>query len=173
MRTLPIAPIPNCPKTGCLVCAAPLHYHHLPRRVVCYFCAATCETSETCEKGHYICNRCHCLPANDLIERLCLAGNHTDPLALANGLMAASPLAMHGPEHHFLVPAVLLPRPAGSFFFLPPASWRPFPGCPGSTLPLQRPQPRMFEKELPLLPETLISFTKTLLTKLYTNLTEG
>ena len=40
--------------------------------------------------------------------RACLASAVTDPVALATGLMQHPKVKMHGPEHHFLVPAALL-----------------------------------------------------------------
>jgi hypothetical protein len=42
------------------------------------------------------------------IEQTCLASGETDPLTLALAIMAKQPIAVNGPEHHFLVPAVLL-----------------------------------------------------------------
>ena len=61
-----------------------------------------------CVEGHFICDDCHRLPAEDLIETTCLETNVVDPLLLAISLMRHPALKMHGPEHHFLVPAVLL-----------------------------------------------------------------
>lgn len=44
----------------------------------------------------------------DLIERVCLTTTETDPLALACTIMQRPQISLHGPEHHFLVPAVLI-----------------------------------------------------------------
>ncbi len=43
-----------------------------------------------------------------MIEKLCIDSESKDPIRLAMALMNSSGLQMHGPEHHFLVPAVLL-----------------------------------------------------------------
>jgi hypothetical protein len=61
-----------------------------------------------CPAGHFICDDCHRLPAEDFIEKACLCTDIGDPLELAVTLMRGDPIKMHGPEHHFLVPAVLL-----------------------------------------------------------------
>ena len=45
---------------------------------------------------------------NDFIERYCIASDEPDPLAMALTLMRNPALKMHGPEHHFLVSAVLI-----------------------------------------------------------------
>ncbi|HVP15956.1 MAG TPA: DUF5714 domain-containing protein [candidate division Zixibacteria bacterium] len=48
------------------------------------------------------------MPGNYLIENFCNTSKITDPLELALILMRNPKIKMHGPEHHFLVPAVLL-----------------------------------------------------------------
>jgi hypothetical protein len=48
------------------------------------------------------------LDAYDYIENYCKSSPHTDPGALINEIMKNSAIKMHGPEHHFLVPAVLI-----------------------------------------------------------------
>ena len=93
---------------GCLVCGADLVYAEQPRQLACVCCGAELPTHAACVNGHFICDQCHGLPALDLIERTCLASSDTDPLRLAIGLMGNPAVKMHGPEHHFLVPAVLI-----------------------------------------------------------------
>jgi hypothetical protein len=48
------------------------------------------------------------LAGNDLIEKYCIGSTSQDPLELAISLMKKPQIKMHGPEHHFLVPAVIL-----------------------------------------------------------------
>jgi hypothetical protein len=50
----------------------------------------------------------HASPAMDLIERTCAASEEKDPLAIAHRLLHDPALKRHGPEHDFLVPAVLV-----------------------------------------------------------------
>lgn len=95
-------------RSGCLVCGNELYYSVVSRRETCYYCGATAETNMRCESGHFVCDDCHNGSANDLIERFCRTTDSTSPLSLALTLMANPLVKMHGPEHHFLVPAVLL-----------------------------------------------------------------
>jgi len=44
----------------------------------------------------------------DLVTATCLGSTTRDPLRLAEQLMRSPLFHMHGPEHHFLVPAVLI-----------------------------------------------------------------
>ncbi len=95
-------------RSGCLVCGNELHYSVVPCRETCYYCGSTGETNMYCDNGHFVCDACHNGSANDLIERFCRTTDSTAPLSLALTLMANPLVKMHGPEHHFLVPAVLL-----------------------------------------------------------------
>jgi uncharacterized protein DUF5714 len=93
---------------GCLVCGVPLAYRTAAAPVACSLCGAAGSSPVTCQAGHFVCDACHAAPAREVIERVCLASGSTDPVALATGLMRHPSLKLHGPEHHFLVPATLL-----------------------------------------------------------------
>jgi hypothetical protein len=95
-------------KSGCAFCGKELQYLDRAEELHCIFCNRTFSTEARCVDGHFVCDACHALSANDLIERFTIASDSTDPVAMALTLMKAAPLKMHGPEHHFLVPAVLL-----------------------------------------------------------------
>ncbi len=95
-------------RSGCLVCGKELLYSQDPTMETCYYCGATSETNTRCGNGHFVCDACHNGTANDLIERYCCGADSISPLYLASTLMANSLVKTHGPEHHFLVPAVLL-----------------------------------------------------------------
>jgi hypothetical protein len=58
--------------------------------------------------GHFVCNLCYRLGPDDAIEQFCSRTENTDPLAMAITLMQNPVIGMHGPEHHILVPAVLI-----------------------------------------------------------------
>ena len=95
-------------KSGCLVCGADLVY--LPRHEAqtCLYCGNTGESNARCSQGHYVCDACHGADAAGLIEGFCAGTSLRDPVEMAVTLMRHPSVAMHGPEHHFLVPAVLL-----------------------------------------------------------------
>jgi hypothetical protein len=90
------------------LCGAPLVYLALPERLACAYCGQSFESSARCAAGHYVCDGCHSLGANDVIEQFCLQSTQTDPVEMALTLMKHPSFNMHGPEHHYLVPAVLL-----------------------------------------------------------------
>jgi len=95
-------------RTGCMVCGKPLRYLESPEEHECAYCHRVQKTSALCEDGHFVCDRCHSLSADDAIEQYCVRTAETDPVRMAITLMQNPVVNMHGPEHHFLVPAVLL-----------------------------------------------------------------
>ena len=95
-------------KTDCLICGAELIYLDSAQPLECAYCRQTFDSNVACADGHYICDECHSLPAIDLIRQFCVGSESTDPLEMALTLMRHPAVKMHGPEHHFLVPAVLL-----------------------------------------------------------------
>lgn len=94
-------------KSGCIICGQPLVYGQ-SLLSECSYCHNTFLTEVRCESGHYICDSCHSATGNDLIEAVCQSTTLQDPIEIALTLMRDSRIMMHGPEHHFLVPAVLL-----------------------------------------------------------------
>ena len=95
-------------RTGCLICGAELTYEIDYTQSECSICHKCYQSNVKCKNGHFICDQCHSLSANDLIENVCVNSESNDPMELATIVMNSPQLQMHGPEHHFLVPAVLL-----------------------------------------------------------------
>jgi hypothetical protein len=95
-------------RSGCLLCGADLEYFDEHRQLSCHFCGTTASGNAHCVNGHYICDGCHRGSAHDVIELACISSDARDPVVLAKTLMKHPSMNMHGPEHHFLVPAVLL-----------------------------------------------------------------
>lgn len=100
--------MPPLHDTGCLLCGAELIYGTQPRLLSCTLCGTAASSPAHCAQGHFVCDRCHGLPALDFIEQTCRASSDPDPIRLADALMRNPAVKMHGPEHHFLVPAVLI-----------------------------------------------------------------
>lgn len=94
-------------KVNCLICNEELVYGNKTTRQTCYFCKEVYESSISCSKGHYICDSCHSSDAFTAITDYCLKSNSINPLKMALDLMNHPSINMHGPEHHYLVPAVL------------------------------------------------------------------
>ncbi len=95
-------------RTDCLVCGGELVYEEGLDKLECFYCHEVYDSNVKCKNDHFVCDRCHSLPAMELIESYCIASKIEDPLELALTLMRNPNVKLHGPEHHFLVPAVLL-----------------------------------------------------------------
>lgn len=95
-------------RTGCLVCGDDIAYSEAETALTCFFCGVSKKSHACCRMGHFVCDDCHNAGANDLIARYCSNADCVSPVALAMTLMKNPAVKMHGPEHHFLVPAVLL-----------------------------------------------------------------
>jgi hypothetical protein len=94
-------------RTGCVVCGEELVYGE-SEALECFYCHKMCDSNVKCLDSHFVCDVCHSASANELIESFCSTSTLEDPLEMALILMRNSAVKMHGPEHHFLVPAVLL-----------------------------------------------------------------
>jgi hypothetical protein len=96
------------PKTGCLICGAILEYLQTSEQRTCARCGEEKTANATCINGHFICDACHVQTPQEIIQRTCLGSGETDMIALLQEIRRADPFPMHGPEHHILVPAVIL-----------------------------------------------------------------
>ena len=101
-------------RSGCLVCGAALEYLAASEPMTCASCGARASSAARCTSGHFVCDACHAASAKDVIERHCAATTSTDPLEIARTLMRHPKVKLHGPEHHFLVPAALLAADANA-----------------------------------------------------------
>lgn len=94
-------------KFNCLICNEEVLYENESKERVCYFCKKTYESAIVCKNGHYVCDACHSSDALTAITNYCLNSDSINPLEMAVDLMKHPAINMHGPEHHYLVPAVL------------------------------------------------------------------
>ncbi|MCX7985499.1 MAG: DUF5714 domain-containing protein [Bacteroidales bacterium] len=95
-------------QSGCLICGADLVYKSAIEEKNCFICLQPNNSNAECVNGHYVCDTCHSSDAIKVIKSLCLNYSSKDPIQLAMSIMDSPAIKMHGPEHHFLVPAVLL-----------------------------------------------------------------
>ena len=95
-------------RSGCMVCGAPLVYHSQSSEVACSYCGTRGETTATCENGHFVCDACHSEDALEVIERICLETDETDMIALLERIRGHEAMPVHGPEHHAMVPGIIL-----------------------------------------------------------------
>ncbi|MCF8298380.1 MAG: hypothetical protein K9J13_12610 [Saprospiraceae bacterium] len=102
-------------KSNCIICKAELVYSE-SEILKCQFCDREFEENVKCANGHFICNDCHSKSAIELILEYCSASESINPMQMADEIMQDPRVKMHGPEHHFLVPAVLITAYCNSTF---------------------------------------------------------
>lgn len=95
-------------KNNCLICNEEVLYLSKSEKLTCYYCKNEYESSMVCKNGHYVCDNCHSKDALTVINEYCNKSISTNPINMAIDLMKHPAIKMHGPEHHFLVPAVLI-----------------------------------------------------------------
>lgn len=93
---------------GCVVCGQELVYAETSIMQTCIYCGREQESSIHCPAGHFVCDRCHRSDALGMIEVITANSKTTNPLEMAREIMSLPSVNMHGPEHHSLVPAVLV-----------------------------------------------------------------
>ena len=92
----------------CMVCGAPLQYLEMERRKKCFYCEQEHVANAVCEEDHFVCDDCHRQDALQVIENICLNSTDTDMIALLKRIRRHHSVPMHGPEHHALVPAIIV-----------------------------------------------------------------
>jgi hypothetical protein len=93
---------------GCLLCGAKIVKAKSILQMRCEICGGTFDSSYHCTDMHYICENCSTTPPYQFIKNTCINYKGNDPIALAVEIMNSPIIKMRGPEHHFIVPAVLL-----------------------------------------------------------------
>lgn len=93
---------------NCSVCGVPLVYDVKPTPSVCGFCGTQQSTLIRCPAGHFVCDACHAKPALEVLADVLRTATSTNPIALLEQVMAHPSVAMHGPEHHAIVPTVIV-----------------------------------------------------------------
>jgi len=94
--------------TNCGVCGRPLVYATEPRVLNCNLCGKEERTLIYCPAGHYVCDSCHSKAAVDVLRQILETTSSSDPITILEQVMAHPSIPMHGPEHHAMVPAVII-----------------------------------------------------------------
>jgi len=95
-------------KDGCIICGSDLVYSERSEVMQCSICKGSYDSNAKCTEGHFVCDACHEMEGFDYISAFCCISNSTNPVEIADQIMGNPKIKLHGPEHHFLVPAVLL-----------------------------------------------------------------
>lgn len=94
-------------QSGCLLCGEELEYKKQNITAKCDICHKEFKTNVLCKNGHFICDTCHSTDAIDFAYNYCLHSTSVNPIEIAGSIMNNKLVKMHGPEHHFIVPAAL------------------------------------------------------------------
>ncbi|MCI5221125.1 MAG: methyltransferase domain-containing protein [Candidatus Electrothrix sp. AR4] len=84
--------------SGCMVCGEELLYQ--ADEAVKMNCA--------CVDGHFVCDICHQEEGVEVVRNICLNSKEKDMFTLFRRIRSHPAVPMHGPEHHSMVPGVIL-----------------------------------------------------------------
>ncbi len=90
-----------------MVCGKDVTYPEKPVIAKCSYCGVQSDTDAICVDGHYVCDACHCEQAVPIIQHICLTSTETDMIALMQTIRKHPAMAVHGPEHHAMVPGII------------------------------------------------------------------
>jgi len=93
---------------NCMVCSSELVYKATLEEAMCYYCGKVSAQSVTCKEGHYVCDACHTKEALAVIEHICATSKERDMLKLFQQIREHPSIPKHGPEHHAMVPAIIV-----------------------------------------------------------------
>ena len=105
-ETLTVRPVEKF--SGCLLCGKPLRYEREASVRRCAVCGKEYLSTCVCEAGHYVCDDCHSAGLDDFFVPFLLQSRENSPLLLLEEILKMPRVHMHGPEHHVIVPCVLL-----------------------------------------------------------------
>ncbi|OGO30266.1 MAG: hypothetical protein A2Z29_09155 [Chloroflexi bacterium RBG_16_56_11] len=93
---------------NCGVCGQPLVYgtSEVSRR--CAFCGRKFSALIYCPADHYVCDSCHQQSALEVIRSVLNKTTSVYPADILEKVMSHPAVPMHGPEHHAMVPAIIL-----------------------------------------------------------------
>ncbi len=94
-------------QSGCCICGKPLVYVKEASLRRCVVCGKEYESNAACEDGHFVCDHCHSAGFAGLRVFL-KESKEKDPDRLFLQAVAQPGVHVHGPEHHCIVPWVLL-----------------------------------------------------------------
>jgi hypothetical protein len=95
-------------KENCAVCGKPLVYGTEEVSKRCDFCGKEYPALIYCPEGHYVCDACHSRGALDILRYVLSKTTSADPAEILEKVMSHPSVPMHGPEHHAMVPAIIV-----------------------------------------------------------------
>jgi len=133
---------------NCGVCGQPLVYGTEEVASTCNFCGREFSALIYCPEGHYVCDDCHRSDALDILREVLNSTTSTAPTDILETVIAHSSVPMHGPEHHAMVPAIIVAAAKNAGYPVPegavekaisrgsevPGGWCGFHGACGAAL---------------------------------------
>lgn len=95
-------------KDNCGLCGKPLVYGTGEVSRQCAYCGEEYPALIFCPEGHYVCDSCHGAEALDTLRQVLASSTSGDPMGIMELVMSHPSVPMHGPEHHAMVPAVVV-----------------------------------------------------------------
>ncbi len=92
----------------CILCGDELNILKEGYNTICDYCGKPSKIFNECNSKHFICNECLSIDKYEFIIDKCLNYNGIDPIKLSVDIMNSPLIKMHGTDHHFIVPAVML-----------------------------------------------------------------
>ncbi len=93
---------------GCMVCGEELHYFNETRTLSCSYCGREVEANASCTANHFVCDSCHQEAGLEITKTICKGTKETDLIALLKLIRSHPAIPMHGPEHHAMMPGIIL-----------------------------------------------------------------
>jgi hypothetical protein len=93
---------------NCGVCGQTLIYGTDEIQVQCEFCGDMYQAQIYCPEGHYVCDTCHSRQALYVLREVLKTTASANPGEILEKVMSHPSVPMHGPEHHAIVPAVIV-----------------------------------------------------------------
>lgn len=92
---------------NCILCGKPLIYSRQTVLRRCVVCHKLEPSNAACQDGHFICDSCHAQDGGEIRAYL-LNSPEKDPIQLYLTITGMKQVHLHGPEHHSIIPCVLL-----------------------------------------------------------------
>ncbi|PLX48910.1 MAG: radical SAM protein [Desulfobulbaceae bacterium] len=92
----------------CMVCGTTLTYNTRAVKTACHYCDQEFRANIRCPNGHFVCDQCHQKEGLAIIRRICLTSTERDLISLLRKIRSEQAIPMHGPEHHAIIPGVIL-----------------------------------------------------------------
>ncbi len=92
----------------CMVCGKTLTYNTKAVKAGCHYCGQELRANIRCPDGHFVCDQCHQKEGLAIIRQICLGSKEGDMVALMKEIRKQQAIPMHGPEHHAMLPGIIL-----------------------------------------------------------------